>query len=99
MMLLSLMTGFTVRSLMAQGVSFPAAIKQSVLLRQFWIQVACTAIALIGMVLYRQKHSILTDILQMFVVVFVLTAISTAAGFWEAGMELAEKKSKSDASK
>jgi hypothetical protein len=53
----AMVTGFTIRSLMAKGVSLPAAIKQLTLLRPFWIQVVCTTIALAGMGLAEKKKS------------------------------------------
>jgi hypothetical protein len=47
------------------------------------------------MVLLGQDRPILTNIQDTFLVAFAITVVSTAAGFWMAGMGSAEKKSKS----
>ncbi len=87
--------GSTVRFLKAKGISFQEALKRISTTRWFWIEIICSVLSLIELVLARlQEYSLFVSALQSLAVVLVVTTVSALAGFWMGGLWLEEKKAK-----
>jgi hypothetical protein len=82
-----------VRFVKAGGAPFQEALKRVTATRCFWIEIICSILSLVGLILVRlQEHSLFVSVLESLAVVLVVTTVLAIASFWSAGLLLKRER-------